>query len=478
MIRVLLPGVLAVVLLVMWAPIARAQTLERFRVPMRLPDETPSGRAAWAHLDRVVALVTGEEGAVFDEEALSPALKASVSVPQLREAVTGFASRNGGATALGRRLFDARTATVGLKTGADGKLWTLTVRVEEDEPHRIDLLALDAAPQPRPGGYDGWAVLDADLSTMGVAAGFSAWEVREDGSLRLLNRWRGDRLMSIGTASTLFVVGATADAVREGRARWDQTLAVESALVSVPPGRFAGFVGDEAPPVGEFTRAALAERDATASDHLLLRVVGREGAEARLRRTREEALRVTGADEAARARAMAAPMAPFLSIHELFKIKCTVDGFLVKEFAEATEVERRALLAPGGAVAESVAESQFVAAWRKPQDVLKVGWLATPDEMSIELARLWTLSREEGMDGLRYALGPAEGEAFDQRVWRSVAAVRGGEPGSIATAWVAERVDGRVFVVAMIVNDEWKPLDPRPAQRILLGVFGLLARVG
>lgn len=443
--------------------------------PLEFPENTPSGKAAMGHLEWVLGLITRGEGAVeFEAARFAPVLMRQVQTGALREAVAGFSAQHGGATALGRRLFDARTATAGLKTGADEKLWMLTLRVEEDPPYRIDMLSLDEAPPPRATGYDGWALLDADLSNLGIASAFSAWELAHDGSMKPVHRLRGERRMSVGTAAVLFVVGAVAEMVSEGKAAWDQPLAIEPALISVPPGEFAELPPETKPPLAEFARATLAKRDMTAADHLLS-LVGRDRALEQVRSARAAAFRLLGQNEDAQ-RAEAEELSPFLSVHDLYRIKCGVDGFLVKEYAEATPVEQRRLLA--NEVAQSEALPQFVVSWRRPQELLRVGWLVSPDDMCVELGRLWTMSRREGMEGLAYVLSPAEGEAFDARVWRRVTAIRGGEPGSIAVAWIAERIDGRVFVVSMVVNDEWKPVATRTPQRILLGVFGLLGRVG
>jgi len=442
--------------------------------PLELPDKTPSGQAAMAHLEWVLNLMTGAEGAgEFDPARFAPVLMRQVQSGALRDAITNFGPQHGGAEPLGKQLFDARTARAGLKTGADDKLWMITLRVEDEPPYRIDTLSLEEAPAPRATGYDGWALLDADLNGLGIASAFSAWEVKADGSMKPLHRLRAERRMSIGTAAVLFVVGAAAQFVADGHAAWDQPLAIDPALISIPPGEFAELPPDLDPPLAEFARAALAKRDMTAADHLLA-LVGRDRALARLRSARAEAFRLLGRETDAQ-RAETEELSPFLSVHELYRIKCAIDGFLVKEYAEATPEEQRRLLE--NEVAQSEALPQFVVSWRRPQELLKVGWLVSPDDMCIELGRLWTMSKREGMGGLAYALEPAESEPFDARVWRRVTAIRGGEPGSIAVAWIAERIDGRVFVVSMVVNDEWKPVATRTPQRILLGVVGLLGRV-
>lgn len=452
-------------------PAAPAQPAQVF--PPLLPgEEPPTAQPARDRLGAALAWVTREEGARLDADDFSPAFRRQANIDHLREAMRSFGIDRNGVSIVGRALNDAHTATAGLRTG-NGETWLMTVRIEPLPPYRIDLLRLDLTPRVERAGYDGWPLLDADLRSLGIAASFAAWELGPDGSMRPLHRLQGERRMSIGTTATVFALGAAARLVAAGGASWDDPLPIDPALVSIPKGRF----GDLPPGLGltviDHAIALMHENDMTAADHLAW-LVGRQAVEEEMRASRLAALRDAGLDERL-ADAKSEDLPPYLLVHDLYRLKCSIDGFFLMEYAEADPTEQRRLLAED--VPQQQAVPQLVVAWRRPQQVLSVGWFASADDLCHAMARLHTLAGEPGMEPLAAALQAPESEPYDRGLWRSLSVRRGGEPGAMSSVWLAERHDGRRFVVAMVLNNQSGGVAPAKPTTMLNSAFGLLGRL-
>ena len=113
--------------------------------------------------------------------------------------------------------------------------------------------------------------------------------------------------------------------------------------------------------------------------------------------------------------------------------------------------------------------------WTRPQQIGRVGWHATPRELCLALARLWEMCRGGRGCEAAQSLQSHRREQREEEGCLSIA-LAGGEPGAIAAAWLRERPDGRVMVMAVVINDPAKPIPEKQSAGIVVKALDALSR--
>ncbi len=339
-----------------------------------------------------------------------------------------------------------------LRSVSDGKDWDMTLGIELQRPYAIDSLTIQARPIKALRPFDGWALLDRDLETLIERSGFALYEILPDGSMAPVHRVQGNRRMAIGIASQIWILGALAEKVAAGDAQWNQKLALQRQFKSLPPVGFGVTPDDFEFGLNEFAERLMAHQDTTAFDHLL-EFLGRSTVEALKNSDRE------GPDGPGSViGAAASPDDPFLSTLDLYRLTCTVDATVIKQYAGDTAEGRRKTV-------ETVLPKidvmyELFEAWAKPQELERVGWFATADELCRAAARIWRLGNQADMRAATLdVMQVPDNPTIDRSIFKYVGASTGGVPGAFAGTWIYERVDGRVFVMTFIFNNPSKLLD-------------------
>src|SRR6185436_600599 len=92
----------------------------------------------------------------------------------------------------------------------------------------------------------------------------------------------GDQALAIGSAFKLYVLGALARDVAEGKRHFDDTLRLEQRWMSMPSGKLQKWPVGTPLTLASAAALMISESDNTATDHLLF-TLGRERVEAMLR---------------------------------------------------------------------------------------------------------------------------------------------------------------------------------------------------
>jgi beta-lactamase class A len=308
-------------------------------------------------------------------------------------------------------------------------------------PVPVPVPAAPAAAQ-KPDAAALWAAMEATLAEHKFESSVLVQELTPGGGATTLFERDADARRAVGTTAMLFVHAAATELVREGGIQWSTPIALDRALRSWPYSQTLDLPDHTEMPLAEWCRRMLSLNDNTAADHLMM-ILGRDRVEQAQRRVRAQV-----AGEAA-AEADAAQEPPFLMTGELYRLKTTEVGKFLEDYAKADAAARRAMLqdvVPGAAVSEFV-----LANWRAPQRIDEVGWFASARELAALALELDRAANAQGMapatDAWRMAWA-----AQDQR-WRRVVGKLGGEPGVVAGVWLLDRVDGRRFVCAIVLND-------------------------
>lgn len=254
------------------------------------------------------------------------------------------------------------------------------------------------------------------------------------------------------------MLGALAAAVAEGSASWDERLAIHDAWKSLPSGDLRNEPAGRRFTLRRYAEEMIAVSDNTATDHLIHRL-GRSDVEAGL-----ETMGMT----------FVRPDLPFLTTREMFALKLSAPDSLRSAYVAAAPQARRVLLRRVDRLPVTLDKSF---GWTTPRDIDSLEWFASPADLVRAMVYLGDAARRPGLTPIRSILARNPGITPDVVTWRYVAFKGGSEPGVLSLVSLLERSDGRVFVLALVLNDPDHAIDQAAAVALAEGVVELLAAV-
>lgn len=415
-------------------------------------------------LDLFLELLNGrrerEDELVFTEEVLQ-ARPLEAILAEIRQA----AESSDGFEVLERRQLGRNLIGAWLRAKRDRRaLRILKIGVEISPSRRIEEFSLLPTTGPREDPGAAWRVFDELVGAFQFRVGCFAGEVSPDGTVTESHSTSGDDRLAVGTLGMIWAHLALADWITEGGASWNDPLMIDESLRCLPDSRTSVLPAGESLSLMVHANRALVDSDNTAAEHLVA-MLGR----LRVERARDQVRVAAGRGGE---RAQPTDGEPFLSPAEMYRLKCGVTD-LVNRYAAATNADRRAML--DNEVPESQVDAALFLGWNKPQQLERVGWHASPRELCVALARLWGRCKVGGECKSISLLSSRRPDAHAQEGCVSVA-LKGGEPGAIAAAWLRERPDGRVMVMAVIVNDPKRPVPADDSAAIVVRALDALSK--
>lgn len=326
------------------------------------------------------------------------------------------------------------------------------LKLSTDAAGRISALELTPVPTS-------WPELGDRLRALAPRTSFLAAEVFADRQVRPVYAIAPTSPRPIGSAIFLYVLGALAHAVDQGRAAWDEPLAVRDAWKADLRSP-VGMVPDGAMlTLRQYADDAIFYSDSSAIDHLL----GRLG---------------RGAVEAQQVRfghAQIGANLPFLTTREMAQLKVADYPRLGQGYV-ATDGPRAKL----GYLREVVARLPRPAGdeWSVPRFADSVEWFASPTDVAKAFAGLGRQAASLPEVGDVLAQQGTAALGLDAGRWPVGWSMGGAEPGVVSENFLA-RSGGRTFVVSLMASDPHNPLDLSSTKAALLataaGAFRLLA---
>ncbi len=406
-------------------------------------------------LDLVMAILKGE----FDRMDEVRFTEGFVSTTPREQAVAHLREKarpSEGFEVLHTKFFDDVTIGAWARSKTDRTSFiTIRLSIEPTQPHRIDRLDIEPVPAPGSDNTNAWRALDESLEGKPFRTALAVIEIKPDGSHTTIHSVSPDERLGIGTMGTLFTHLALAELIAEGGASWDKPLSIDESLRSLPDSRTSHLAGGVELSLSQYSRRAMTEGDNTCADHLFAHL-GRE----RIEWARDR-VRAAAAKEAD----IEAPTGsePFLSTMENYRLKCGVTP-LITRYADAPNDERRRLLETE--VPKAEVDLTLLKLWKRPQELLRVGWTASPRELCEAGARLLELSKKPGNEWSIDALRPPE-KRFAPGGASFTASRTAGEPGALAGLWINQRADGRAFIMAIVFNSEGRPVQEDQSAEIV-----------
>jgi hypothetical protein len=433
------------------------QTPAAATTPIAVP-ATPAG----AQLEWFLGVLSGKEPTDIDRR-MSPKFKEFITPTLLgRQLQIVSQSILGGGPAVLDTLDAASTrerVAGRIRSEANGTVMSFWITVEP-ETGLIDGLSSQVIPGAAADAAKTWEELDVKLAAKPGTVYLYTASVGEDGLLTPIHVRNGDARLGTGSTFKLYVLGALAEMVMEGKASWDQPLAIRDDWKSLPSGTMQDELPGAEHPLSHYALKMISISDNTATDHLI-EFVGRERVEAFMARLNADPARST----------------PFLKTRELFALKLAEDRTLGERYIAADVPTRRAMLAPEGEVGKTAPNLMAAAFWRKPVWIDTLEWFCTGEECARVMVEVDRLSRVEGNGPVATAIRTNPGMGFDRKMWKGVAFKGGSEIGVINLTWLLERADGRRFVVSFGWNDPKSAVDDEGAVKLAGEAVGMLERL-
>lgn len=275
-----------------------------------------------------------------------------------------------------------------------------------------------------------------------------------DGTCRAVHAIDSAAPAPLGSAFKLYVLDALGHAVASGSVAWDDPLTVTSAVKSLPSGELQSVPDGTRVTVEDAAAKMISISDNTAAD-LLIERVGR--------RAVEGALAATGMADPALDR-------PFLTTRELFILKLEHWPTLAREYLEANEAGRRAVLAridrmPLPALAGA-------RTWTVPRDIGGIEWFASADDLCRVYMSLRRLAHQPGLGPIGRVLEINQGGLdLDPPRWQSTWFKGGSEVGVLTMTFLATTRTGRSYFAAVLAEDPTSPIDEGEAAPAMLSAI-------
>jgi beta-lactamase class A len=390
--------------------------------------------------------VNAGTGVVSD--LFAPSFLAQISEQQLQQIVGTQLHPAGPFTLGGAKAQTANAAEIVVRSSPE---WTMSIVIEPDPPHRITGLVL----RPSPAVVSTWGEYDRTLEAAAPTVAVLAAEV-VDGRCSVVHALHADRSQPLGSAFKLYVLGALAKAIQRGDVHWDDEIELrdEGRVQSSP--KLGSVPAGTKVKLQDLAADMISVSDNTATDLVLLHV-GRTVVESSLA---ELGLRDPDRNM------------PFLTTRELTLLKFGIPAADRDAYAAAGTSKRRELL--DALPKHGATLDQLTGSLATPTLIDELEWFASPQDLCRVHVALQDLARDDGLDPVRSILSINPGEPLDDE-WTYVAYKGGSEPGVLTGTWLAERKDGRRFVVAALLENPKGTIDV-DAVAAMSAAFSLLAK--
>lgn len=388
-------------------------------------------------IEWVLALVNGGGGMGEIPEVFAPSFLA-VFKPEAIESLVAQQLRPAGPFVLEQIVSQSSHTAELVVRGESGLALTMRVALDAMVPNMIVGLGFQPyrSAETKPST---WSELDERVRAAAPDVALLVAEVVH-GTCRTVHAIEPDRVLPLGSAFKLYVLGALASEVAAGRLSWDDTVVVTDAARVHSSLLFSQKPSGSEVTLREAATAMISISDNTATDLVMDRV----GVE-----VIEEQQSILGMSDPSR-------NLPFLTTRDLTRLKWLVGEDARAAYVTADLAERRRIV--GGLPDESTVESDLSSVVpTSPVAIRELEWFAS----TADLGRVHVALHGMGHEVRRIlSVNPGQGLDFDRERWPYIGFKGGSEPGVLAMSWLAERSDGRVFVVAaQLCNDTGQVLN-------------------
>lgn len=359
---------------------------------------------------------------------------------------------------------DAMLIAVYQNSGGDRFVLNLAV---DEETGKLTGLLLSPDTSIPATGLDSWEAIGAEIESLPGRTSVLIARVTDPdkGTLEPIYQSDPEQRLAIGSAFKLWVLGGVADLIRSGEATWEEPLALNPKIRTMPLGELRTIANrddlgvDASFPLSLYAELMISISDNPATDHLIERV-GRDRVIAFMSRVHEDPSVNT----------------PFLTTGEFFKLKRGAPEEVLNAYITSQSPEERTEVLDSKKFRSAAISIPMAIAWGEegPIAIDSVEWFASPKELAATMLELRRLEQMDGMGPLSRALRINDGINLSDETWPSVAYKGGSEPGVINLTFLAEHRNGELFFVSLGWNNPEAMLDEIRMIRLAFSVFALI----
>jgi hypothetical protein len=405
-----------------------------------IPDTAAGRQLAWVleQVNRSARGLTLRE----IREHVDPAFLAMLPADQIRAVLKTYVGPNGPLVPARFEGGVSETRAYVIALNPARQMWRIRLSVSPAEPFLITQLYFEPVSVPFGPATPvrSWSELTAGIGRLAPRTSFAAAELTEAGPI-WFGRLYGDKQRAIASAFKLYVLGELVRQVASGEAAWQESLAVQDSLRSLPNGDMRLLPAGYELPVQYFAERMIAGSDNTATDHLI----------GRLGRPRVQA------GFADQGHSRPEQNQPLLMTREWFAIRMRLRDTQIERYLAADAGKRLRILAD--TVDPLAAQLSETEPWPGPRFLDRIEWFAGAADLV--RAQHWLWQNSDGPDGapVRDALSLNCGACWHPDTWRYIGYKGGYETGAMSNTWLLQRQDGRWFSFAAIINDTRREID-------------------
>jgi beta-lactamase class A len=289
---------------------------------------------------------------------------------------------------------------------------------------------------------ESWEEVQGALRAVAPLVSFLAAEV-DGGKCVPISSIEPQKPLALGSTFKLYVLDALARQVASGKHGWNDPVAVQDALKSLPPGAMREEPDGKTFPIHYFAEQMISVSDNTAADHLLA-LVGRKAV--------EDAVKASG-------HAAPARLQPFLSTREAFALKMLSSPDERKAYVAADVAHKRTLLGAYAQRDTASAMAQTVSS-EEPISIDTIEWFASAEDLCKVMVDLHARADVAATAPVAAILSKNPGIPDENKQYAYVGFKGGGEPGVLNVTWLLQRArDGKWLVLTAGFNNPVSAVD-------------------
>lgn len=336
-----------------------------------------------------------------------------------------------------------------------GCVMPVTVGLTATPPHAV--VGLWFGP-PAPGLADLQAVTQ-ELGRLGGAVSFGVYRITEKELVPIAEK-DAERVLAIGSAFKLYVLGALAREVEQGRRHLEDIVRLEARWRSLPTGKLQQWPLGSPLTLQALAALMISESDNTATDHLLF-TLGRGKVEALLPEMGNSA---------------AARNVPFLSTGEVFRLKLAPGAKGCEAYASRDAAGRRLYLEQEVAQLALDPERIDAATLLRPTCIDAIEWFASARDLCKAMQWLERATASPKTAPLREILAINPGLDVPRQAFPFVGFKGGSEAGVLDLTFLLRSKAGGSYALSAGWNDPQAPLDEARFFGLVTRALNLLAK--
>lgn len=426
--------------------------------PAAIPSSPVGQQLSW-----VLSMINDKHGEVSTADItahVSPTVLSQASASQLQTVFKQLASQLGRVTVTGFATPPTPTRAVALIDSKAGVKLQIVIAVTDSQPYLITDLLFQPAGQKAatPTAVSSWDEVDRLLMGTAPQVHLLVAEVVK-GKLQPIHGLNEAKPMPLGSAFKLYVLGELAHQIDEGKAHWDDELAIRDDWKSIPSGDMRNEPAGTKFTLQHYAEQMISVSDNTAADHLLFHL-GRENVEG---------------FQNEMGNSHASLNIPFLATREATALKVAMSADQAAMYLAAGREQRRQIL--NNQVAKTSVTLEEVAGWKEPRYIDKIEWFASSQDIGRALVTLQGMWGTQGLEPIKHILSINPGVHFDPKTWPYIGYKGGSEPGVLTVHWLLQRQDQRWFVVSVGFANPKSAFDDNAAVAAGASVVNFLAGV-